>query len=151
MKVNIGICGLGRVGSYILSLLYNDQDLVIKAVNDKADPDQLSYLLKYDTTRGISKKHISYSNGILEYGDKKINLINKNIGEFKWDKYDVDIVIDSSGSYLSPELSELHQKNNAKISIFTSLMSKPDITIIMGLNEFQYTPNTHFIQSKKQI
>jgi len=147
MKVNIGICGLGRMGRSILYLLKNDQELVINVINDNADPDQLAYLLKYDTIRGISKETINYSNGVLQYGDRRINLTNKNVGEFKWNEYDVDIVVDSSGSNLSQELSDLHKKNNAKISIFTALMYKPDITIIMGINEFQFNRKKHFIIS----
>ena len=87
--INIGINGLGRIGRVLLRQIINSKKLNLVCVNDiNPDINNLSYLIKYDSTYGRLKEKISVSNNNIIINKKKLKffvkikltlLIGKNI------------------------------------------------------------------------
>ncbi|HLE94780.1 MAG TPA: glyceraldehyde 3-phosphate dehydrogenase NAD-binding domain-containing protein, partial [Acidimicrobiia bacterium] len=66
----IGLMGFGRIGRNVVRLVHNRDDLEVVAISDIADPDALTYLLKYDSIYGRFPAPTSYSEGKLSFGSQ---------------------------------------------------------------------------------
>ncbi|MCY4523264.1 MAG: type I glyceraldehyde-3-phosphate dehydrogenase [Halobacteriovoraceae bacterium] len=149
-KVRIGINGLGRIGRTILRELYNRnvQDLEIVAVNNLGDPENLAYLLKYDSLHGIHPGQISYSENSLEISGRKIPFSNcSDPAEIPWEKREVDIVIDATGVFQDKQSLGKHLRGSVKHVILCAPGKDVDGTFVMGINNTDFDPSRHKIVS----
>ena len=91
----IGLMGFGRIGRNVFRLLHDRDDLDIVAVADIADPEALTYLLKYDSIYGRFPTKVEFSNGGLQYGTKEVAFTDaKTPADTNWGDLGVDIVLD---------------------------------------------------------
>lgn len=127
-KINVAINGLGRIGRAFLRAGSTHPEINIVAVNDLGDKDNLEYLLKYDSVYGRS-------NVTLE-GIK--HLSEKDPAKLPWKDLGVDVVIESTGFFATPEGAGLHISAGAKRVVVTAPVKGDDSkykTVLMGLNE----------------
>ena len=149
MSVRIGINGLGRIGRAILRNNLEKDFFEIVCINDlNPDINNVAYLLKFDTTYGKLNDKVDVEKNLLVVNNKKIPIHSeKDIREVPWDKYDVDIVIDSSGVDLNLKnaRSLIELKVKKYICTNSPAKEKVDKTIIMGVNEDTINYENDFI------
>jgi glyceraldehyde 3-phosphate dehydrogenase len=138
--MKIGINGFGRIGRMVFrAAIANFSDVEIVGINDLLEPDYLAYMLKYDSVHGRFKGDIAVEGSTLIVNGKKIRLTaEKDPGALKWGDVGADIVIESTGLFLTKEKAELHIKAGAK-KVILSAPSKDDTPMfVYGVNEKTY-------------
>jgi len=114
-------------------------DIEVVGINDLLEPDYLAYMLKYDSVHGRFKGEVSVDGNTLIVNGKKIRLTAvKNPAELKWDEVGADIVVESTGLFLTKETAEAHLKAGAK-KVIMSAPSKDDTPMfVYGVNDSTY-------------
>ena len=136
--MNIAINGFGRIGRAIFRLLIKEKKFSVRVINDlNKDIKNICYNLKYDSIHGKLKNNIStYKNTIL-FDNKKIKYFcKKKINQVDWKKYNIDILIDSSGTKENMEIINKDFKLPAYNILTQAAYDQKNIkTIIFGVNE----------------
>ncbi len=140
MTIKIGINGFGRIGRMVFrAAVQNFNDIEVVGINDLLEPDYLAYMLKYDSVHGRFKGDVAVDGNTLIVNGKKIRLTAvKNPAELKWDEVGADIVVESTGLFLTKETAEAHLKAGAK-KVIMSAPSKDDTPMfVYGVNDKTY-------------
>jgi len=141
MAIKIGINGFGRIGRMVFRAAVQNfaNDIEIVGINDLLEPDYLAYMLKYDSAHGRFKGDVAVDGNNLIVNGKKIRLTAvKNPAELKWDEVGADVVIESTGLFLTKETAEAHLKAGAK-KVILSAPSKDDTPMfVYGVNHSTY-------------
>ena len=141
MTIKIGINGFGRIGRMVFRAAVQNfaNDIEIVGINDLLEPDYLAYMLKYDSVHGRFKGDVAVEGNTLVVNGKPIRLTAvKNPAELKWDEVGADIVIESTGLFLTKETAEAHLKAGAK-KVILSAPSKDDTPMfVYGVNHETY-------------
>lgn len=150
MAINVAINGFGRIGRNFFRAAFSHNEINIVAVNDITDAKTLSHLLKYDSVLGKFDANVEVKdNEIIVNGRKVIVLSEKDHHNLNWKSLGVDIVVESTGlkHFTDGEDSQVHLQNGAKKVVITAPAKKPDITIVLGVNDEMYDPKKHNIIS----
>ncbi len=149
MTVRVAINGFGRIGRALLRVfLANPADVEVVAVNDLADPDNLAYLLTYDTAYGRLATPASIDNGDLVVGEMRIKLLSeRDPANLPWARMGADIVVESTGFFTTRDGASKHLTAGAKKVIISAPAKQPDLTVVMGVNHELYNPAEHHIVS----
>jgi glyceraldehyde 3-phosphate dehydrogenase len=149
MAINVAINGFGRIGRMVFRAGYQDKNINFVAVNDLTDTKTLAHLLKYDSVHGKFEEEVNFTNDSIVVGKKKIPVFaEKEPDKLPWKKLNVDIVIESTGFFLTKELASKHLQAGAKRVLLSADAKDKDIkTIIMGVNEKDYNPKKDVIVS----
>ncbi|KAB0580661.1 type I glyceraldehyde-3-phosphate dehydrogenase [Ideonella dechloratans] len=141
MTIKIGINGFGRIGRMVFRAAVQNfaNDIEIVGINDLLEPDYLAYMLKYDSVHGRFKGEVSVEGSNLIVNGKKIRLSAvKDPAELKWDEVGAEVVIESTGLFLTKETAEKHLKAGAK-KVIMSAPSKDDTPMfVYGVNDTTY-------------
>ena len=140
MTVRVGINGFGRIGRMVFRAVTKEfPEIEIVGINDLLEPDYLAYMLKYDSVHGRFGGDVSVEGSNLIVNGKKIRLTQvKDPTELKWDEVKADIVIESTGLFLSADTAEKHIKAGAK-KVLMSAPSKDDTPMfVYGVNHTKY-------------
>ncbi|HLO75917.1 MAG TPA: type I glyceraldehyde-3-phosphate dehydrogenase [Magnetospirillum sp.] len=144
MTVRVGINGFGRIGRMVFrAATKHYPELEIVAINDLLDPEYLAYMLKYDSVHGRFDGEISVDGNTLVVNGKKIRLTQvKDPAELKWGEVGADVVIESTGLFLTKEACEKHIAAGAK-KVVQSAPSKDDTPMfVYGVNHDSYAGQT---------
>ena len=154
--MRIAINGFGRIGRSILRALYerNLQDqLQIVAINELADLETVSYMLRYDSTHGRFRGSVKLleseagANGLVVNGDEIQVFHEAEISNLPWQQLDIDLVLECTGVVTNSDHAELHLYQGAKrVLISHPAESNVDATVIQGFNQ-QTLNNEHKIIS----
>jgi glyceraldehyde 3-phosphate dehydrogenase len=149
VSVKIGINGFGRIGrNYFRAALEQGADLEIVAVNDLTDNKTLAHLLKYDSVGGVLKADVSYDDESITVDGHHIKAFaERDPANLPWGELGVDIVIESTGFFTKAELAKKHIEAGAKKVLISAPATGDDATIVMGVNEETYNPETDHIIS----
>ncbi|EKF55880.1 glyceraldehyde-3-phosphate dehydrogenase [Galbibacter marinus] len=136
-KIKVGINGFGRIGRTLFRLLLNHPEIKVVAINDLADSKTLSHLVKYDSIHGVLKDKVSYSPGTIEISETSYPLTQvTNIEQLDWKRFDVDVVIESTGKFKTSSELEQHLKNGAKKVILSVPPADDKIKmVVLGVND----------------
>ncbi|WP_137891664.1 type I glyceraldehyde-3-phosphate dehydrogenase [Ramlibacter sp. 2FC] len=140
MTIKIGINGFGRIGRMVFrAAVQNFQDIEVVGINDLLEPDYLAYMLKYDSVHGRFKGEVSVDGNTLVVNGKKIRLTAvKDPAELKWNEVGADVVIESTGLFLTKETAEKHLAAGAR-KVIMSAPSKDDTPMfVYGVNDKSY-------------
>ncbi len=139
MTINIAINGLGRIGRAALKLTLDTPELELAAVNDLVPPDNLAYLLQYDTVYGRYQKKVSHDDEFLIIDDKKVPIFShKDPADLPWDELEVDTVLECTGVFQKREGLEKHLHAGAKRVILSAPAKDEEVvTIVHGVNQSQ--------------
>ncbi|NDV90607.1 type I glyceraldehyde-3-phosphate dehydrogenase [Alteromonas sp. 345S023] len=139
MTIRIGINGFGRIGRLVMRAATAREDIEVVAINDLLDTDYIAYLLKYDSTHGLFDGEISVDNNNLVVNGKTIRITSeKDPASLKWDEVDVDVVVESTGLFLTKDTAAKHIEAGAK-KVVMSAPSKDDTPMfVMGVNHDSY-------------
>jgi glyceraldehyde 3-phosphate dehydrogenase len=144
MSIKVGINGFGRIGRMVFrAATQNFPDIEIVAINDLLEPDYLAYMLKYDSVHGQFKGTIAVDGNTLIVNGKKIRLTAvKDPAELKWGEVGADIVVESTGLFLTKETAQKHISAGAK-KVIMSAPSKDDTPMfVFGVNDKTYAGQT---------
>ena len=144
----IGLMGFGRIGRNVFRLVHDRDDLDVVAISDIADPDGLTYLLKYDSIYGRFPKEVEHSDGALKYGSKSAAFLNaREPGDANWDELGVDVVLETTSRYRSRALLQAHLDAGARKVVLTSSPETPgEVPLLLrGINDEILTPDTDMI------
>jgi glyceraldehyde 3-phosphate dehydrogenase len=148
MAVKVGINGFGRIGRNIMRAALGSKDIDFVAVNDLTNAATLAHLLKYDSVLGnLSADVTATADGISVDGDEFKVLSVKDPAQLPWKDLGVDVVFESTGIFTSREGAARHLEAGAKKVIVTAPAKKPDVTVVLGVNDDRYDPKAHHIIS----
>jgi glyceraldehyde 3-phosphate dehydrogenase len=148
MAIKVGINGFGRIGRNIMRAAMGHDDIDFVAVNDLTNAATLAHLLKYDSVLGNLDADVrATSDGITVAGDEFKVLSVKDPTQLPWKDLGVDIVFESTGIFTDRDGAAKHLAAGARKVIITAPAKKPDITIVLGVNEDKYDPAKHHIIS----
>jgi glyceraldehyde 3-phosphate dehydrogenase len=148
MAVRVGINGFGRIGRNIMRAALGDKDIDFVAVNDLTNAATLAHLLKYDSVLGnLHGKIEAAGDGITVDGDAFKVLSVKDPAQLPWKDLGVDVVFEGTGKFTDRDGAAKHLAAGAKKVIITAPGKKPDVSIVMGVNDEKYDAATHHIIS----
>lgn len=127
-KTRIAINGFGRIGRVFFRYAFDHPSLEFVAINDIGTPENLAYLLKYDTVYGAYEKSVEIKKGKLIVDRKQIKVLQeKDPTKLPWKELKIDIVVESTGVFESHEKSAAHLAAGARRVVITS-PAKDEIT-----------------------
>jgi len=144
MTIKVGINGFGRIGRMVFRAAVQDfSDIEVVGINDLLDPDYLAYMLKFDSVHRRFAGTVSVEGSTLIVNGKKIRLTAvKDPAELKWNEVGADIVVESTGLFLTKETCEKHITAGAK-KVIQSAPSKDDTPMfVFGVNDKTYAGQT---------
>src|SRR5436190_23429897 len=148
MAVQVGINGFGRIGRNIMRAALASKDVDFVAVNDLTSAATLAHLLKYDSILGNLKSTITADGDkITVDGDSFQVLSSKDPAQLPWKDLGVEVVFESTGLFTDRDSAAKHLAAGAKKVIITAPAKKPDVTVVLGVNEGTYDPAKHQIIS----
>ena len=150
MTTKIGINGFGRVGRLTLRAInqYHSGKLEVVAINDLTDTKTNAHLLKWDSTYGRYSGKVEATGDSIIVDGKKIRVLSeRDPANITWQKYDVDVVIESTGLFTDATKAAAHLQSGVKKVLISAPARNEDITIVLGVNEDQYIPDKHNIIS----
>jgi len=140
MTIKVGINGFGRIGRMVFRAAARDfADIEIVGINDLLEPAYLAYMLRYDSVHGRFKGDISVDGNTLVVNGRRIRLTAiKDPAELKWGDVGADLVVESTGLFLTKESAEKHLAAGAK-KVIMSAPSKDDTPMfVFGVNHDTY-------------
>jgi glyceraldehyde 3-phosphate dehydrogenase len=141
MAIKLGINGFGRIGRNVLRAAVQNfkHDIEIVAVNDLLEPDYLAYMLQYDSVHGRFQGEVTVDGHTLIVNGKKIRLTQeRDPAKLNWSDVGADIVLESTGLFLTKETCQKHLEAGAR-KVIMSAPSKDDTPMfVYGVNDKKY-------------
>ena len=152
-QIRVAINGFGRIGRSVLRALYENgyrQHMQVVAINELADIDSVSYMLRYDSTHGRFPGEVQVSDyDCLNVNGDLIRVYgHPDAGAIDWSQQQVDLVLECSGQIRRRSDAEKHlQQGAGKVLISNPADKAVDNTIIYGINEQTLTPDQRIVSN----
>ena len=140
MTIKIGINGFGRIGRMVFrAAIARHEDIQVVAINDLLEPDYLAYMLTYDSVHGRFQGEVKVEGNQLIVNGQKIRLTaERDPANLKWGEVGAEVVLESTGLFLTKETAEKHLAAGAK-KVMMSAPSKDDTPMfVFGVNDDTY-------------
>jgi glyceraldehyde 3-phosphate dehydrogenase len=133
----VAINGLGRIGRAALKVILKTPELELVAVNDIADPENIAYLIKYDTVYGRFGEEVAAKDGKLHIDGKSYEFLSeRDPAQLPWKKMKVDIVLESTGFFTDKDGAGKHVEAGAKFVIISAPTKSEDVpTVVHGVSD----------------
>jgi glyceraldehyde 3-phosphate dehydrogenase len=139
MTIKVGINGFGRIGRFVLRAACERSDIEIVGINDLLDADYMAYMLKYDSTHGKFNGTVEVTDGQLIVNGKTIRVTaQRNPEDLAWDAISADVVVESTGLFLTDETARKHIKAGAKKVVLSAPSKDATPMFVMGVNHNEY-------------
>jgi len=136
----VGINGFGRIGRLAFRAALKRNDIEVVGINDLVEPDYMAYMLKYDSTHGRFDGTVEVKDGHLIVNGKKIRVTaEKDPANLKWSEVGAEIVIESTGLFLTQADGQKHIAAGAKKVVFSAPAKDDTPTFVMGVNHKNLT------------
>ncbi len=149
--VRVAINGFGRIGRNFVRCLTTrtNSNLQLVGLNDTSDPKTNAHLLKYDTMLGRCDADISHGEDTITVNGNVIKCTSdRNPLNLPWSDWDVDLIIESTGVFVTEEGASKHLQAGAKKVLITAPGKGGNIgTYVMGVNHKNYDPDAHNVVS----
>ena len=139
-KVRVAINGFGRIGRAFSRAAFGNANIEIVAVNDLTSPENLAYLLKYDTVYGRAPFSVEAKGNTLIIDGKSVPVLSeREPSKLPWKDMKVDVVVESTGKFTSAEKAQAHIDAGAKRVVITAPAKGEGVeTILLGANEEKF-------------
>ncbi len=139
MAIRVGINGFGRIGRMVFRAAQNFDDVIVVGINDLLEPEYLAYMLKHDSVHGRFNGEIQVEDDKLMVNGNAIRLsAERDPSALKWDAIDVDVVIESTGLFLTKEGAQQHIDAGAKKVIMSAPSKDTTPMFVFGVNHNKY-------------
>ncbi len=139
--VKLGINGFGRIGRMVFRAAVENfsNDIEVVGINDLLDPEYLAYMLKYDSVHGVFKGDVKVEDGHLVVNGKKIRVTAEmDPANLKWNEVEADVVVESTGFFLTDETARKHIQAGAKKVIMSAPSKDATPMFVYGVNHTTY-------------
>lgn len=139
--VKLGINGFGRIGRMVFRAAVENfsNDIEVVGINDLLDPEYLAYMLKYDSVHGAFKGDVKVQDGHLVVNGKKIRVTAEmDPANLKWNEVEADVVVESTGFFLTDETARKHIQAGAKKVIMSAPSKDSTPMFVYGVNHKTY-------------
>ena len=139
--VKLGINGFGRIGRMVFRAAVENfsKDIEVVGINDLLDPEYLAYMLKYDSVHGAFKGDVKVEDGKLVVNGKKIRVTAEmDPANLKWNEVGADVVVESTGFFLTDETARKHIQAGAKKVIMSAPSKDSTPMFVYGVNHKTY-------------
>jgi glyceraldehyde 3-phosphate dehydrogenase len=148
MPVRVGINGFGRIGRNIMRAALGDKNIEFVAVNDLTSAHTLAHLFKYDSVLGNLRAHVEAKASAIAVDGGEFQVLSmRDPAQLPWKDLGVDVVFESTGLFTDRDNAAKHLAAGAKKVVITAPAKKPDITVVLGVNDDRYDPAAHQIIS----
>jgi glyceraldehyde 3-phosphate dehydrogenase len=150
MATKIGINGFGRIGRQVLKIMKEEHGdtFDVVAFNDLGDLETMAHLFRYDSNYGAFEGEVEVKkDGLVIDGDFIEALSIPDPAELPWKEKGVEIVIEGTGVFRDRGKAARHLEAGARKVIITAPAKKPDLTVVLGVNEAEYDPAKHDVIS----
>ena len=132
----IAINGFGRIGRLVFRIIEQLDDMEVVAINDLSTPEELSYLLKYDTNHGRYDKNVTYDDAFIYIDNHKVRVFSElDPSNLPWKELEIDVVLECTGKFTSKEKAMLHINSGAK-KVLISAPGKGEMkTVVYNVND----------------
>ena len=136
-KLRIAINGFGRIGRITSRLLLQRKDVELVAVNDLMDTRTMAHLFKYDSIHGVFPGEVGHDVDSIRIEGRSVQAFSgKDPAALPWGKLGIDVVIESTGLFLTREKASGHLKAGAKRVVLSAPAKEDGIkTVVVGINE----------------
>ena len=141
MAIKIGINGFGRIGRMVFRAVCVNfkNDIEVVGINDLLDPDYLAYMLKYDSVHGTFQGDIKVDGTTMIVNGMKIRLTaEKDPANLKWNEVGAEVVVESTGFFLTDETARAHITAGAKKVIMSAPSKDATPMFVYGVNDKTY-------------
>ena len=141
MAIKVGINGFGRIGRCVFRAAVENfaGDIEIVGINDLLEPDYLAYMLKHDSVHGRFKGDVSVEDGALVVNGKRIRLTaERDPANLKWGEVGAEVVIESTGLFLSADTAQKHIDAGAKKVLLSAPSKDATPMFVYGVNDAKY-------------
>ena len=131
----IAINGFGRIGRLVFRIIEEKNDMEVSAINDLSSPEELAYLLKYDTNHRRYDRKITFDEEAIYVDGRKIKVYGEmEPNKLPWKELDIDVVLECTGKFTSLEKAMLHIEAGAK-KVLISAPGKGEMkTVVYNVN-----------------
>ena len=143
--IKLGINGFGRIGRMVFRAAVENfaDDIKVVGINDLLDADYLAYMLKYDSVHGHFNHDIKVEDNYLIVDGNKIQVFaEKDPANITWGALGVDVVVESTGFFLTSELAQAHITAGAKKVIMSAPSKDATPMFVYGVNHTTYAGQT---------
>lgn len=146
--MKIGINGFGRIGRLAFRAAINRPEIEIVGINDLVEPDYMAYMLKYDSTHGKFDGTVEVKDGNLVVNGKTIRVTaEKDPANLKWKEVGAEVIIESTGFFLTQELAQKHIDAGAKKVVMSAPAKDDTPTFVMGVNHKELKADQHIVSN----
>ncbi|MGH7237953.1 MAG: type I glyceraldehyde-3-phosphate dehydrogenase [Candidatus Saccharimonadales bacterium] len=146
--MKIGINGFGRIGRLAFRAAIERPGIEVVGINDLVDPDYMAYMLKYDSTHGPFKGTIAVEGGHLVVNGKTIRVTaERDPANLKWNEVGAEIIIESTGLFLTKETAQKHIDAGAKKVVMSAPAKDDTPTFVMGVNHKKLTADQTIVSN----
>ncbi len=139
MAIKVGINGFGRIGRFVFRASVEREDIQVVGINDLIDVDYIAYMLKYDSTHGRFNGTVEVVDGNLVVNGNTVRVTSeRNPADLKWSDIDVDVVVESTGLFLTDETARKHIEAGAKKVVMSAPSKDATPMFVMGVNNETY-------------
>ena len=141
MAIKVGINGFGRIGRCVFRAAVQNfgDDIEIVGINDLLEPDYLAYMLRYDSVHGRFDGDVKVETGQLVVNGKTIRLTaERDPANLKWDEVGADVVLESTGLFLTDETARKHVAAGAKKVLLSAPSKDATPMFVYGVNHAKY-------------
>jgi glyceraldehyde 3-phosphate dehydrogenase len=147
--VKVGINGFGRIGrNFFRAINVSGADITVVGINDLTDTKTLAHLLKYDSILGRFNGTVEAEEGAIVVNGVRIPVFaQRDPADLPWGEVGAEIVVESTGFFTDADAARKHITAGAKKVIISAPAKGEDITIVMGVNQEKYNPETDHVIS----
>ncbi|MDO9293209.1 MAG: type I glyceraldehyde-3-phosphate dehydrogenase [Hydrogenophaga sp.] len=142
MTIKIGINGFGRIGRMVFRAVTQEaefKDIEVVGINDLLEPEYLAYMLQYDSVHGRFKGTVAVEGNHLVVNGKKIRLTaEKDPANLKWNEIGADVVVESTGFFLTGDTCQKHIDAGAKKVVQSAPSKDATPMFVYGVNHAKY-------------
>jgi glyceraldehyde 3-phosphate dehydrogenase len=149
MAVRVGINGFGRIGRNFFRAQHAlGSDIEIVALNDLGDAKTMAHLLRYDSNLGPFEGEVELADGSLRAAGEEVKILSeRDPAALPWGDLGVEVVVESTGFFTDREGASKHLAAGAKKVLISAPATEPDVTLVLGVNDDAYDPESHHIVS----
>ena len=149
MGIRVGINGFGRIGRNFFRAQHAlGADIDVVAFNDLGDAKTMAHLLRYDSNLGPFPGEVSLAEGVLSAAGEEMRMLSeRDPASLPWGDLGVEVVLESTGFFTDREGAQKHLDAGATKVVVSAPATDPDVTIVLGVNDDAYDPDTHHIVS----